>query len=153
MWPESGVGAAGREFLGGVLAAQIACVGWAVGSTYARRHAREENVLAAAAFQMLFGGILLFAAGLVHDEWRDLAFNPRTSAALGYLIVFGAIGGFSAYAYALKHLPIATVSLYAYINPVIAVILGTVVLDEPFNLRTAVSAAVVLAGVGMVRVS
>ena len=153
VWPETGVGAAGREFLGGVVAAQIACVGWAIGSTYARRHAREENVLAAAAFEMLFGGLFLFAAGLLHGEWRDLAFNPRTSAALGYLILFGAIGGFSAYVYALKHLPVATVSLYAYINPVIAVILGTLVLDEPFNARTAISAAVVLAGVGMVRES
>ena len=52
------------------------------------------------------------------------SFNPRTSAALAYLIFFGAIAGFSAYAYALKHLPVATVSLYAYINPVIAVVLG-----------------------------
>ena len=151
VWPEHGLGAAGREFLGGVVAAQLACIGWAIGSTYARRHAREDNVLAAAAFQMLFGGLFLFAAGLVHGEWRDLVFNPRTSAALAYLIFFGAIAGFSAYAYALKHLPIATVSLYAYINPVIAVVLGTLVLDEPFNTRTAISAAVVLVGVGMVR--
>jgi drug/metabolite transporter (DMT)-like permease len=68
-----------------------------------------------------------------------------------YLIVVGAIGGFTAYAYALKHLPVATVSLYAYINPIIAVILGTLILSEPFSARMAMSAAVVLAGMALVR--
>jgi drug/metabolite transporter (DMT)-like permease len=150
VWPEMHVGG-GRQFLGGVIASQIACVGWALGSTYARRRGHEENVLGAAAFEMLFGGLLLVAAGAVIGEWRFLAFNPRTSAALAYLIVFGAIAGFSAYAYALKHLPIATVSLYAYVNPIIAVILGTVVLNEPFSVRMAAAAGIVLVGMALVR--
>jgi drug/metabolite transporter (DMT)-like permease len=150
VWPEVHVGG-GRLFLGGVISTQIACVGWAFGSTYARRRGHEENVLGAAAFEMLFGGILLLAAGVVIGEWRHVAFNPRTSAALAYLIVFGAIAGFSAYAYALKHLPVATVSLYAYVNPIIAVILGTVVLKEPFNVRMAMAAAIVLVGMALVR--
>jgi drug/metabolite transporter (DMT)-like permease len=150
VWPEVHVGG-GRRFLGGVISTQIACVGWAVGSTYARRRGHEENVLAAAAFEMLFGGMLLLAAGAAIGEWRNVAFNPRTSAALAYLIVFGAIAGFSAYAYALKHLPVATVSLYAYVNPIIAVILGTMVLQEPFNVRMATAAGIVLAGMALVR--
>ena len=75
----------------------------------------------------------------------------RTGSAVGYLLVFGSIAGFSAYGYALKHLPIATVSLYAYVNPVIAVILGTLVLDEPMSPRLAVAGLVVLVGMGMVR--
>jgi multidrug transporter EmrE-like cation transporter len=69
------------------------------------------------------------------SETTKLAFSPRSAAALLYLIFVGAIAGFSAYAYALKHLPVATVSLYAYINPIIAVVLGTLVLQEPFNAR------------------
>ena len=68
-----------------------------------------------------------------------------------YLIVLGAVGGFTAYGYALKHLPVATVSLYAYINPVIAVILGTLILKEPFSPRMAVAAAIVLIGIALVR--
>jgi drug/metabolite transporter (DMT)-like permease len=68
-----------------------------------------------------------------------------------YLIFVGAVGGFSAYAYALKHLPVATVSLYAYVNPIIAVVLGTLVLAEPFSARMAIAAAVVLAGMLIVR--
>ncbi len=150
VWPEVHVGG-GRLFLGGVISTQIACVGWALGSTYARRRGHEENVLGAAAFEMLFGGMLLLAAGAAIGEWRIVAFNPRTSAALAYLIVFGAIAGFSAYAYALKHLPVATVSLYAYVNPIIAVILGTMVLQEPLNVRMATAAGIVLVGMALVR--
>ena len=150
VWPEVRVGG-GRLFLGGVISTQIACVGWAFGSTYARRRGAAENVLAAAAFEMLFGGIALLAAGGAIGEWRAVAFNPRTLSALAYLIVFGAIAGFSAYAYALKHLPVATVSLYAYVNPIIAVILGTLVLKEPFDLRMAAAAAIVLVGMTLVR--
>ena len=155
VWPELRVGEGGRGFLGGVIAAQIACVGWAIGSSYARRrgrgHARDENVLATAAFEMLFGGLVLLAAGLAMHEAGKLVFNPRTAGALTYLIFVGAIGGFSAYAYALKHLPVATVSLYAYVNPIIAVILGTLILREPFDARMGIAAAVVLVGMALVR--
>ncbi|HEX3702805.1 MAG TPA: EamA family transporter [Vicinamibacterales bacterium] len=150
VWPEVDV-QGGRLFLGGAISAQIACVGWALGSTYARRRGHEENVLGAAAFEMLFGGLALLAAGMAVGEWRHLAFTPRTSAALAYLIVFGAVVGFSAYAYALKHLPVATVSLYAYANPVIAVVLGTIVLKEPFDVRMGVAAGIVLLGMALVR--
>jgi drug/metabolite transporter (DMT)-like permease len=155
VWPEIRVGESGRAFLGGVVAAQLACAGWALGSTYSRRrghtHASDENVLATAAFEMLFGGFVLLGAGLSRGEGAWLAFNVRTGAALAYLTVAGSVLGFTAYAYALKHLPIATVSLYAYVNPVIAVVLGTLILKEPFNARTGIAAAVVLVGMALVR--
>ena len=89
VWPELHGGQPGARFLGGVVATQIACFGWAVGSTYARRHAREENVLATAAFEMLFGGLILLVAGLASREWAALAFNPRTAGALAYLMLVG----------------------------------------------------------------
>ena len=155
VWPEIRVGEGGRAFLGGVIAAQIACVGWAVGSSYARKrgrgHAKNENVLVTAAFEMLFGGMVLLVVSLAMSEARRLAFTPRSAGALVYLTFVGAIGGFSAYAYALKHLPVATVSLYAYVNPIIAVVLGTLVLREPFSARMAVAAGIVLTGMLLVR--
>jgi drug/metabolite transporter (DMT)-like permease len=155
VWPEIRVGPSGRAFLNGVIATQIACAGWAAGSAYAKKRghaeAKDENVLATAAFEMLFGGAVLLVLGLFRHETHSLVFTPRTGGALLYLIVVGAIGGFTAYAYALKHLPVATVSLYAYINPIIAVILGTLILSEPFSARMAMSAAVVLAGMALVR--
>lgn len=154
VWPEVQLGG-GRRFLVGVISAQIACVGWAVGSVYSRRRghgtAKDENVLATAAFEMLSGGICLLVAGLLTHEASHLTFNTRTAGALAYLIVVGAIGGFTAYAYALKHLPVATVSMYAYINPVIAVVLGTLILKEPFDGRMAVAAGIVLGGIVLVK--
>ena len=82
----------------------------------------------------------------------DRSRSRRVSAlAFGYLSTVGAIGGFVAYTYALRHLPVSLVSLYAYINPVIAVALGVAVLGEPFTSRMALAAALVLAGVAIVR--
>ena len=82
---------------------------------------------------------------------RSLFFTTRTTVALLYLSTIGAVGGFVAYTYALRHLPVSFVSLYAYINPVIAVALGVLVLHEPFTWRMAIAAALVFAGVAVVR--
>jgi drug/metabolite transporter (DMT)-like permease len=135
----------------GVVTLQIACIGWSLGSAYSRRHGGHGNVLVAAAAQMLTGGLFMLAFGTLRGEWNSLAFAPRSTAALIYLIVVGAIGGFAAYAYALKHLPVSLVSLYAYINPIIAVALGILILDEPFTGRIAIAAGIVFAGVAVVR--
>ncbi len=113
--------------------------------------AANENVLGATAHQMLAGGLMMTAFGTVRGEWSDLFFTTRTAIALVYLSTIGAIGGFVAYTYALRHLPVSFVSLYAYINPVIAVALGVAVLHEPFTSRMALAAALVFTGVAMVR--
>ena len=81
VWPDIAGGGAAHQFLVGIIALQIACVGWALGSTISRRHARDENVLMAAALQMLFGGIFMMIAGTLDGEWHRLAFNARTIAA------------------------------------------------------------------------
>jgi drug/metabolite transporter (DMT)-like permease len=150
VWPELQLGQT-RAFLVGVAATQFACLGWAVGSSLSRRRRAEENILATSAVEMLFGGIVLLAAGLAIGEWQALAFNARTGSALAYLVVAGSVVGYSAFAYAHKHLPVTTVSLYAYVNPVIAVALGALVLGEPFSPRILIASAVVLAGVVLVR--
>jgi drug/metabolite transporter (DMT)-like permease len=150
VWPELRLGGGG-SFAVGVAATQLACLGWAIGSSYSRRRRHEENVLAAAALQMVFGGGCMLAVALLAGEPARLTFDRTTSGALAYLIVFGSIGGFSAYVYALKHLPVATVSMYAYVNPIIAVVLGTAILQEPLSPRLAVAGAVVLAGMALVR--
>jgi len=150
VWPELQF-SSGRSFLLGVVFTQLACLGWAIGSSYSRRRHADENVLAAAALQMLLGGLILGAIGLLRGEARMLAFSTRSVTALTYLIVAGSLGGFSAYAYALKYLPVATVSLYAYVNPVIAVLLGTLILGETLSPRLAVASAIVLAGMALVR--
>ena len=150
VWPELSV-SGGHSFLIGVLATQFACLGWAIGSSVSRRRHHTENVLAASAMQMMFAGLALAAAGLAHRELSEVAFNPRTAWAMVYLVLAGSVVGYSAYSYALKYLPVTTVSLYAYINPIIAVALGTLWLDEPFSPRIVVASAVVLGGVLLVR--
>lgn len=154
VWPEIRTGVSGRAFLDGLVSTQLACIGWAVGSAYARRRGQpqhDEYTLVAAAFEMLFGGLCLVVAGLATGEWARATLTPRTAAALLYLTVVGSMGGFSAYRYALQHLPVATVSLYAYANTVIAVMLGILVLGEMFSWRMGAGAAVVLAGIVLVR--
>ena len=152
IWPElwqSGTG--GHRFVLGVIALQVACLGWSIGSSYSKRHGRSENVFSATAAQMLAGGVMMLAIGTVRGEWAELAFSTRSALAFGYLTTVGAIGGFVAYTYALRHLPVSLVSLYAYINPVIAVALGVAVLGEPFTSRMAIAAALVFGGVAIVR--
>jgi len=152
VWPELAVGGhGGVMFAYGVVALQIATLGWALGTSYTKRYALEASALGASAMQMLLSGVMLIGIGTALGEWSDLAFNTRTASAMLYLVVFGSIVGYTAYVYALKYLPISTVSLYAYINPIIAVVLGTALLDEPFNLRIVIASALVLAGVAVVR--
>ena len=152
VWPDLKVdGGASRGFLAGVIALQIAAFGWSLGSAYSRRHGRSDNVLGTTAYQMLAGGLMMILAGSVRGEWSHLFFTHRTALALAYMSTVGAIGGFVAYTYALRHLPVSFVSLYAYINPVIAVALGVLFLGEPFDRRMAAAAALVFAGVAVVR--
>jgi drug/metabolite transporter (DMT)-like permease len=144
-------GATGRGFLAGMIALQIACIGWSLGSSYSKRHGRHENVFSATAAQMLAGGAMMLTLGTVRGEWGALSFSTRSGSAFVYLSTIGAIGGFVAYTYALRHLPVSLVSLYAYINPIIAVALGVAFLGEPFTSRMAVAAGLVFGGVAIVR--
>jgi drug/metabolite transporter (DMT)-like permease len=166
VWPDlasgSSTGGGSGGFIAGIVALQIASIGWSIGSSYSKRHGQKarggapqgtglDEVLGSTAYQMLAGGLIMAAAGTVRGEWSSLFFTTRTTVAMLYLATVGAIGGFVAYAYALRHLPVSFVSLYAYINPVIAVALGVLVLHEPFTWRMAIAAALVFAGVAVVR--
>jgi len=152
IWPDlSHGGASGRAFVLGVIALQVACLGWAIGSTYSKRHARSTNVFSAAALQMLIGGVMMLAISIALGEWHALHISTRSAIAFMYLAAAGSLGGFVAYTYALRHLPVSLVSLYAYVNPIIAVALGVAVLGEPFTMRMAVAAVLVFGGVAIVR--
>ena len=152
VWPDLALDrGTDRRFLAGVIALQIASLGWALGSSYSKRYARNDDILGTTALQMLGGGLMMVAAGTVRGEWPQLFFTSRTAISLGYLSTIGAIGGFVAYSYALRHLAVSFVSLYAYINPVIAVALGVTLLGEPFDIRMASAAALVFLGVAVVR--
>jgi drug/metabolite transporter (DMT)-like permease len=152
--PDTRLAIGGRGFWSGFIATQLACVGWSLGSTYARQRVQRQkdtHTLATVAFEMLFGGVVLLGSGLMLGERLRVVIASRSAGAFVYLIVFGSIVAFSCYRYALQHLPVATLSLYVYANTVIAVFLGTLVLAEPFNWRMGTGAAVVLVGIGLVK--
>jgi drug/metabolite transporter (DMT)-like permease len=151
VWPDivaaGARGGSGWGFFAGVVAVQIACAGWAVGSSYTRRHVMPGDVLGSAAMQMIFGGIWMLLAGTFLGEWPALSFTARTSMALAYLTLAGSVVAFAAYSYALQHLDVAIVSLYTYVNPIIAVALGTLILGEPFQIRMLIAGAVIIGGI------
>ncbi len=151
VWPEmTHGGASGRTFIIGVIAIQLACIGWVIGTSYAKRHELGDNPFRSTALQMVFSGIMLLTAATVHGDWAQLSFTPRTIAALAYLSIAGSLIAYSAYIYAIQHLPLQLVSLYAYINPMIAVALGTLLLNEPLSARIVVAAILVFAGTWIV---
>jgi drug/metabolite transporter (DMT)-like permease len=154
VWPELVVGGeAGRMFVAGIVALQVGSLAWAIGTSYTKRHRIGAMPLASSALQMIFSGLILMAFGTVLGEWTRVVFTPRTFAALLYLTVAGSVIGYTAYVYTLKYLPVSTVSLYAYVNPIIAVILGTFIASEPLNPRIVLAAALVFGGIAIVRMA
>jgi drug/metabolite transporter (DMT)-like permease len=153
VWPDlASGGAVGRNFLTGVVGLQFACVTWSAGSAYERRRGSAgEHTFGGAAVEMLVGGLVLTLIGTGAGEWHRIGINLRTGSAFAYLVLVGSVVGYSAYIFTLKHLPVSTISLYSYINPIIAVGLGVVLAGEPFGLRSLVASAIVLAGVAVVR--
>ena len=130
-----------------------ASISWAWGSLYSRGARLPATPLLATGMQMLAGGALLLIAGLATGEGSELAaggVSGRSLAALAYLIVFGAILGYSAYIWLLRHAPAAHVSTYAYVNPVVAVLLGWALADETITPRLLIAAAIIVAGVAVI---
>lgn len=109
------------------------------------------DALTASAVQMLFSGVMLLGLATAAGEWSALHFSPRSLAAMVYLTLAGSTLAYTAYVYAIAHLPISTVSLYAYVNPLIAVVLGWLLLGEAFSIRIVAAAVLVLAGIAVVR--
>lgn len=139
----------------GALALLGSAISWAAGSVYARGAALPASPLLATGMQMLAGGVLLVAAAVAtgHATVDPGAVTLRSMLALLYLIVFGSFVGFTAYVWLLKVAPPARVSTYAYVNPIVAVLLGWAVLGEPLTARTGMAAGVIVAAVALITLS
>lgn len=131
----------------------LGSISWAAGSIYSRRAAVPRSPLLFTAMQMLAGGLLLLVLGLALGEYGEVrldAVSLKSALALGYLVVFGAIIGYTAYVWLLRVSTPARVSTYAYVNPVVAVFLGWALAGEPVTTRIFVAAAVIVAGVAVI---
>ncbi|MBA3765478.1 MAG: EamA family transporter [Acidobacteria bacterium] len=135
----------------GMVAIQIACASWSGGSVYAKHHQTKVAPLMGAAVQMLCAGVALTLLGTTLGEWRVLHFSPRSLMALCYLTLFGSIVAYGSYTYAVQKLPLSVVSTYSYVNPVIAVLLGWIVLGEPLVWRVMTAMLIILGGVALVK--
>jgi drug/metabolite transporter (DMT)-like permease len=151
LWPDLTIGGSGSMFVWGVIGLQVACAGWALGTSYLKRNPTHGSPMGSLAVQMLLSGVMLIAIATATGEWASLHFTTRSLGAMVYLVVFGSLVGYTAYLYALKNLPVSTVSLYAYVNPVIAVLLGSLVLNEPFSARIAFASLLVFLGIAVVK--
>ncbi len=151
------IGASPREILHADLRGPIALTSasafWSLGSVYAKRHPTETSPYMGAAVQMIAGGIAVTLFGTLLGEWRAWHLSPRGAGAIAYLVVFGSIVGYSAYAYALRHASATAVGTYAYVNPVIAVLLGGLLLKEPIGARTVVAMGLILGAVVWIQLS
>jgi drug/metabolite transporter (DMT)-like permease len=149
--PSNVLGAGGLDPVA-VVALLVGSLSWAAGSLYGRRADLPANPFLASSMQMLVGGVAFTAAGLVRGEATALqlsAISFRSLAALGYLIVFGSMVAFSAYGVLMRHVTPSKVSTYAYVNPVVAVLLGALLGGEALSARFVVAGAMVIAAVGL----
>jgi drug/metabolite transporter (DMT)-like permease len=136
--------------IGGLVVASLL---WSIGSVYSKHHPVQGDIFVNSAIQNLVPGVVLATIGFSTGEWALIHFSTKGVLALLYLIVFGSIIGYTSYVYLLRHVAPAKASTYAYVNPVVAVFLGWLILSEPLDLRTIIAAAVILSGVAIVQTS
>ncbi len=134
----------------GFFVLQAGSVAWAFGSIYQRRQPARAHPIVTGAIQQLAAGLAFALLALLIPE-RPIVPTFRGVAALAYLVVFGSIVGYSSYIYALSHLRVAVVSIYSYVNPVVAVILGWLFYREAFGAREAAAMAIIFVGVAIVK--
>jgi drug/metabolite transporter (DMT)-like permease len=140
------------DFRLGIILTLIACVSWGLGSVLTTRWALKVNFLYGAGFQMLFSGIVMvITAMLMGKPFPDAGNGIELWGSLLYLIFIGSILGYSAYVFVLNNLPPSLASVYAYINPIVAVLLGWLILKEHLNWITCISCLVTLGGVYIVK--
>ncbi len=138
------------HFALGIAAVVVANVSWAFGTIYSKNNKAQTHSLFAAGLQMIPGGLILLVIAALHGEFAIA--HPQTNAiwALVYLIIFGSILAYGSYMYVLKKLPVAIVSTSAYINTIVAIVMGWLWLGETLDANIAIAALLTIAGVFMV---
>lgn len=153
---QSGTGAVEADYskqLFGTILVIVSALSWATGSIYGLRATTPKSSLLTSAMQMLAGGTVLLLVSFVTGEWTKFRITDVTSnswLALAYLIVFGSIISFTAYSWLLKNAQPAMVATYAYVNPVMAVLLGWLIAGESFTTQMLLGAGVIIGSVMLI---
>lgn len=154
LWPRIVSGShLGRQELFGSAILAGASFFWALGSVFSHRFELTVDVFASAAWQMTLGGIVNAAVALVTGRFPTAHWTTSAFAGIAYLIVFGSWLGYSAYIYLLEHVPTPKVATYAYVNPIVALILGWLILRERVDVFMLVGTVIIIASVALVNTS
>src|SRR5215212_1514018 len=151
--PSSITGIEGGFNTFGIILLLLAPLFWSMGSIYAKGADMPKSTLLSTGMQMLTGALALFLVSLVRGELNGFSFglvSMRSWLALAYLITFGSLIGFVAYGWLLHNAPVSLMSTYAYVNPVVAVLLGNLLADEPLNGRILIAAAIIIGSVVLI---
>ena len=154
--PAEIIGGEGSADTFGVILLLLAALFWSMGSIYAKGADLPRSTLLSTGMQMLMGALALFIFSLIKGELNGFsleAVSLRSWLALLYLITFGSLIGFVSYGWLLHNAPISLVSTYAYVNPVVAVLLGSLFAAEPLNGRILIAAAIIIAAVVLINSS
>jgi drug/metabolite transporter (DMT)-like permease len=154
LWPKIAETARGGNTLGqreliGAGTLIIASISWSLGSIFSRRWQTRLEPVAATGWEMLFGGLTNLAVAFVLGQPHRAHWTPRGIGAIAYLVVFGSWVGFTAYIWLLKHVPTAKVATYAYVNPVVAVLLGWLFNHERVDGYVLAGTAIIVVGVAL----
>lgn len=139
--------------VGGVLLVLVAACSWATGSFLSPRLSMPSDPLVSTGWQMVVGGLAMLAGALASGEPGDLHLanaSTKSLLAFAYLVVAGSLVAFTAYAWLLQNVPISKVATYAYVNPLVAVLLGWALLSEQLSLGTLAGAALIVASVAVI---
>jgi drug/metabolite transporter (DMT)-like permease len=140
----------------GIITLLFAAFFWSLGSIYSRHAHLPDSSLLSTGMEMLAGGVGLYLAGTLTGEWHLLVFaniTARSWFSLLYLILFGSMAGFTAYAWLLRSAPVSLVATYAYVNPLVAILLGGLVAQETLNLHVFFSALIIIGSVVLINAS
>jgi drug/metabolite transporter (DMT)-like permease len=142
------------DYTFGIVMGLIAMMAWSIGTIFIARNKYKMNPYYAVGWQMFIGSFIIYILAYFTHNIIPIADIPfQTWAAIGYLIVFGSIVAFIAFIYSIKYLPQAVASLYAYINPLVAMLVGSLLLHEPLTFNIFIGAIITLAGVYLVNLS
>jgi drug/metabolite transporter (DMT)-like permease len=138
------------NYLYAIIITFLSNICWAFGSIWIKKKNSAINPFLGSGLQMVFGGIFLIPLSLVFDDYSTVKWTREVVYALLYMAIVGSVGAYACYSYAIKKLPMTIVSLYAYINPLVAVLLGWLVLNEKLNTVIGIAMLVTIGGIYLV---
>jgi drug/metabolite transporter (DMT)-like permease len=140
----------------GIITLLFAAFFWSLGSIYSRHARLPASSLLSTGMEMLAGGAGLYLAGTLTGEWHALVLagvTARSWLSLLYLVLFGSMAGFTAYAWLLRSAPVSLVSTYAYVNPLVAILLGSLFAQETLTVHVLISALIIVGSVVLISLS